>query len=66
MKPLKKRLENVAEELWVVHRQMVRGCLHHGCKIQPPTGQGTNGPCTCSTSAFARRLRDLADRLEAQ
>ena len=23
------------------------GCGNHGCKIRPPVGQGTNGPCRC-------------------
>ena len=42
------------------------GCGNHGCYIEKPTGQGTNGRCNClrdlgkeNEQAIKRKLRSL-------
>ena len=54
------------EELQDLCRQLEHGCGNHGCRIKNPTGQGTNGGCTCSPRVIDRRLRRLGELLLAQ
>ena len=64
MKPEDKtKLAEIAVHLFNMQRQMIRGCMNHGCQIQEPTGMATNGGCQCSFRQFARRLRDIAELL---
>mgnify|MGYP007003540367 CR=1 FL=1 len=37
----------------------MRGCGNHGCYIQEPSGQGTNGPCGCDKYALRREIMRL-------
>jgi hypothetical protein len=39
------------------------GCGNHGCKINPPKGQGTNGGCSCTPYNFSESLLWLAAEL---
>lgn len=37
------------------------GCCSHGCLVEKPKGQATNGPCTCFDK-IPRHLRILCKR----
>lgn len=39
------------------------GCGNHGCKINPPKGQATNGTCRCSPYNLSESLLWLAAEL---
>ncbi len=46
------------------------GCGNHYCLINPPTGMGTNGPCTCfrnsvTVQRYVYQTRKEIERLEA-
>jgi len=39
------------------------GCMSHSCRIMPPRGQGTNGPCRCLDGMDPERRRALGHAL---
>ena len=45
-------------------RQLTHGCGNHGCRINPPTGMGTNAICSCTPKKMARNFRCLKERME--
>lgn len=55
----------VIRELGEICERLRTGCQNHGCCIKSPVGQATNGPCRCTRREIARRLTDIAERLNA-
>lgn len=39
--------------------ESIEGCQSHACLIDPPKGQGTNGPCLCKEQMLKRYIRWL-------
>lgn len=54
----------VAHDLTQLSYTLTHGCGNHGCRIKPPTGQGTNAICQCSPRKLSARLRYLVEEVE--
>lgn len=59
-----KRAE-LKESLERMLAQLNHGCGNHGCQINSPKGQGTNGSCSCRPRDFSKRMISIGELLSA-
>lgn len=58
--------DRLREALLEQANRMQNGCGNHRCKVRPPIGQATNGPCQCVGTTAGKRLRQIVTDTNSQ